>query len=97
MITVVQAYYQGVLGHRDALRPFSRPIDSIFTIPVDKPKKREFKFFNRSAVLSALTSFQVGVFGFLIGYGIAGFETGFFGWLLGSSLGFLAGTLLTRA
>lgn len=91
---MVQAYYQGVLGPRDTLLPFSHPAN--LTVPVDKPKKREFKLFNRSAVLSALTSFQIGVFGFLVGYGIAGFEMGFFGWLLGSSLGFLAGALLSR-
>lgn len=55
-----------------------------------------FHFFNRHAILGALTSFQVGVFGFLIGYGIAGFEAGFLGWLLGCSLGLLAGTLVCR-
>ncbi len=55
-----------------------------------------FHFFNRHAILGALTSFQVGVFGFLIGYGIAGFEAGFLGWLLGSGLGLLAGTLVCR-
>jgi len=93
---VVQAYYQGVLDPRDTLLSFSRPSDSNPTIPVEKPKKSEFKLFNRSAIVSVLTSFQVGVFGFLIGYGIAGFEAGFFGWLLGSSLGFLAGAIVAK-
>lgn len=92
MITVVEAYYQGVLGQRDTLLPSSRQVT--FAVPVEKPKK--FRFSTRGAMLSALTSFQVGVFGFLLGYGIADFESGFFGWLLGSSLGFLAGTLLSK-
>ena len=72
-------------------------------LPEEKPQAPSrhvplagFHFFNRHAILGALTSFQVGVFGFLIGYGIAGFEAGFLGWLLGSSFGLLAGTLVAR-
>ncbi len=86
---MVEAYYQGVLGQRDTLLPSSR--QQTFAVPAEKLKL----FSSRGALLSALTSFQAGVFGFLLGYGIAGFEAGFFGWLLGSSLGFLAGTLLS--
>lgn len=96
MITVVEAYYQGVLGQRDTLLPSPRQFNQPFAVPAERPRKKEFRLFNRGAVLSALTSFQVGVFGFLLGYGTAGFEAGFFGWLIGSSLGFLAGALLSR-
>lgn len=91
---MVEAYYQGVLGQRDTLLPSSRQFTQPFAALAETPKK--FRFSTRGAMLSALTSFQVGVFGFLLGYGIADFEAGFFGWLLGSSLGFLAGTLLSQ-
>ncbi|MBS3164926.1 hypothetical protein J4439_05845 [Candidatus Woesearchaeota archaeon] len=80
MNEVVQTYYDGMLG-----MPTLRVLPSI-----RRPS------FERGTILTALTSFQVGVFGFLIGYGISGFETGFVGWLLGSSLGLLAGALLAR-
>ena len=113
MIAVVQAYYQGVFGPRGPLMQFSPPLDREllkFSDPVVRREKRapqrkksyeseanEFRFFNREAVLGALTSFQVGVLGFLVGYAIAGFEAGFFGWLLGLSVGLLAGKMVARS
>ncbi len=97
---MVDAYYQGVFGQRDTLLPITPPqqryIKPIRAIP-KKPKiLKPFNFLNRHAVLGALTSFQVGVFGFLVGYGAGGVEGGFIGWIIGLSIGVLGGVLLAR-
>lgn len=70
------------------------PCEEVAT--AEREASKELMFFNRDATLGALLSFQVGVFGFLIGYSTYGLEGGTLGWILGLAIGLVARCLFVK-